>query len=279
MNNEELKKKIMETIDNSVDDWAIRDKRGRIHVYIEKIADALIAARIGDVSKWKAYAKIHRIVITKEDRIKQLYSDEEVDEIVKELKRLENENAELKDQWDNLRCVYSFDGDVMEYCVNGPCPHDKFVAKVREENDELKERLSQANEECLKWHERAQNLIKENGGSIFGYEKTIKELQSENAALRERLKNAVELPCKVGDKVYAIFPIEDELKILDGTFIGIEEVVSDFKGCMCAIIVRQAKDGHYFNTYWDLGQFNKTWWADKKIAESKLAEVMKNHGM
>lgn len=94
-----------------------------------------------------------------------------------------------------------------------------------------------------------------------------------NAALRERLEKAVELPCKVGDKVYAIFPIGDELKILDGAFVGIEEVVSDFKGCMCAIIVRQAKDGHYFNTYWDLGQFNKTWWADKEIAESKLAEV------
>lgn len=53
MNNEELKKKIMETIDNSVDDWAIRDKRGRIHVYIEKIADALIAAGIGDVKERK----------------------------------------------------------------------------------------------------------------------------------------------------------------------------------------------------------------------------------
>lgn len=107
----------------------------------------------------------------------------------------------------------------------------------------------------------------------------VQGLIAENAALRERLKKSLELPCQVGDKVYAIFPIEDELKILDGTFIGIEEVVSDFKGCMCAIIVRQAKDGHYFNTYWDLGQFNKTWWADKKIAESKLAEVMENHGM
>lgn len=44
MTNEELKKKIMEVIDNSVDDWATRDKRGRIHVHIERIADALIAA-------------------------------------------------------------------------------------------------------------------------------------------------------------------------------------------------------------------------------------------
>ena len=51
MTNDELKKKIMEVIDNSVDDWATRDKRGRIRVHIEKIADALIAAGIGDVKE------------------------------------------------------------------------------------------------------------------------------------------------------------------------------------------------------------------------------------
>lgn len=118
------------------------------------------------------------------------------------------------------------------------------------------------------WQWKAETLEKEN-----------EQLKAENAAMRERLEKAVELPCKVGDKVYAIFPIEDKLKILDGTFVGIEEVVSDFKGCMCAIIVRQAKDGHYFNTYWDLGQFNRTWWADKEIVESKLAEVMGNNEM
>ena len=32
----------------------------------------------------------------------------------------------------------------------------------------------------------------------------IARLQSENTALRERLDNAVELPCKVGDKVYGV---------------------------------------------------------------------------
>lgn len=113
----------------------------------------------------------------------------------------------------------------------------------------------------------------------FWKDQHIKELEAENAELRARLDKAVELPCEIGDKVYAIVPIEDELKILDGTFVGIEEVVSDFKGCMCAIIVRQAKDGNYFNTYWDLSQFNRTWWADKEIVESKLAEVMGNNEM
>ena len=60
------------------------------------------------------------------------------------IKELEEENAKLKDKWDNLRCVYSYDGEVMEYCVNGPCPNDRSVSEVREENAELKARLASA---------------------------------------------------------------------------------------------------------------------------------------
>lgn len=59
------------------------------------------------------------------------------------IKELETENEELKYQWDNLRCVYSYNGDVMEYCVNGPCPHDRAVAEVREENKKLKNENSE----------------------------------------------------------------------------------------------------------------------------------------
>ncbi len=38
----------------------------------------------------------------------------------------------------------------------------------------------------------------------------IERLQAENAALRDRLEKAVEIPCKVGDKVYEI--IEGEVQ-------------------------------------------------------------------
>lgn len=75
------------------------------------------------------------------------------------------------------------------------------------ENAELKSSLTHANEECLKWHERAQNLLKDSGGSISGYEKKISDLQAENAALRERLEKAVELENKInnGELVDAIW--------------------------------------------------------------------------
>ena len=44
MTNDDLEKKIAEIIDNSVDDWATRDRRGRIQVHVSTIADILVKA-------------------------------------------------------------------------------------------------------------------------------------------------------------------------------------------------------------------------------------------
>lgn len=72
------------------------------------------------------------------------------------------------------------------------------IKRLEAENAELKSSLTHANEECLKWHERAQNLLKYSGGSISGYEKKISDLQSENAALRERLAEQSTLLAELG---------------------------------------------------------------------------------
>ena len=95
MNREELKKKIAQIIADYFcpqgnehkklwgDDRLCYSKMNFAACeWVAECVDAIIAAGIGDVSKWKAYAKVHRIVITKDDKIKQLYSDEEVDKIV-----------------------------------------------------------------------------------------------------------------------------------------------------------------------------------------------------
>ena len=47
----------------------------------EAIADALIAAGIGDVTEWKERAKKHRVRVLPDGTIKQLYSAEEVEDI------------------------------------------------------------------------------------------------------------------------------------------------------------------------------------------------------
>lgn len=74
MKNEELKKKICKIIAPYVSAWG-ED---------ERIADALIAAGIGDVTEWKEKAKKHRVQVLPDGTIKQLYSDEEVEDIARQ---------------------------------------------------------------------------------------------------------------------------------------------------------------------------------------------------
>lgn len=77
MTNEELKKKIIEILEETEYEWT-EEKNGYIlQIFYDKLADALIAAGIGDV-------KEHRIFAGKDGSIKQLYSGEEVEKIVKE---------------------------------------------------------------------------------------------------------------------------------------------------------------------------------------------------
>lgn len=61
----------------------------------------------------------------------------------------------------------------------------------------------------------------------------IERLQSENAALRERLEKAVELPCKVGDRFYIVeyYPPEIiEEECCDFSFIELSKILLD-NGC------------------------------------------------
>lgn len=135
------------------------------------------------------------------------------------------------------------------------------------ENAELKSSLTHANEECLKWHERTQNLLKDSSGSISGYEKKISDLQTENAALRERLEKAVELPCKVGDTVYlirqAILKKPYKLEIEE---TKIEKVILTKTGWKVKF-----ESNSFYET--SIKNFNKTWFTDKSKAEACLAEL------
>lgn len=77
MTNEELKKKIVEILEETEYEWT-EEKNGYIlQIFYDKLADALIAAGLGDVSS-------HRVFVGKDGIVKQLYSGEEVEQIVKE---------------------------------------------------------------------------------------------------------------------------------------------------------------------------------------------------
>lgn len=81
-----------EKIIKVIDEWANKavkaNKFDGASVYnphnAAELADALIAAWIGDVTEWKEKAKKHRVQVLPDGTIKQLYSDEEVEDIARQ---------------------------------------------------------------------------------------------------------------------------------------------------------------------------------------------------
>lgn len=92
------REKIIEILKQTSDLWKEEEYHGYItSVDIGEIADALIAANIGDVTEWKERAERHRVIALPGGRIKQLYSDEEVEQIAKERDELkERAGSEIK---------------------------------------------------------------------------------------------------------------------------------------------------------------------------------------
>ena len=90
MTEQETREKIVEVLKKSREEWEIITPsigildEPRVDIEIDKLADALIAAGIGDL-------KEHRIFAGKDGSIKQLYSGEEVEKMAKERKELKDE--------------------------------------------------------------------------------------------------------------------------------------------------------------------------------------------
>ena len=149
--------------------------------------------------------------------------------------------------------------DVMNFDYAGTLA---YIQRLKAENAELKSSLTHANEECLKWHERAQNLLKDSGGSISGYEKKISDLQAENAALRERLDKAIEAPCEDGDIFYRFFDCPIEMK---------EDMACGFrKDKDGEIYVCSAYGGSWYNI--------KECEFSREAAETRLKELQGEYG-
>ena len=135
-------------------------------------------------------------------------------------------------------------------------------------------------EECLKWHERAQNLIKDSGGSISGYEKKISDLKEENAQLRARLEKAVELPFSIGDMAYYCQYINGEgYCLIERKIVGIKQIENEPKWwdrrekIMVAVVQGEKDDGEIGEWWYDIGAFGSEWGNDKTVFENQLAEL------
>lgn len=90
--------------------------------------------------------------------------------------RQEESQAEIERLKECPKCVYEYDGEVTEYCVQGPCPNFKTVEQIKAE----------AYKECLA---KIKNYIKTHcnpyGKPDFDYDTSIKILNFINNLLKE----------------------------------------------------------------------------------------------
>lgn len=95
----------------------------------------------------------------------------------------------------------------------------------------------------------------------------IKRLEAENAALREKLKNAVALPCKVGDEVYEVHGKCDGKNCPYNGYYGQWRCSYGGKrNCNSFITVNKF-------CYSDIPMVGKTIFVTKEEAEARLAEL------
>lgn len=102
MNNEELKKKIVDIIQMKLQECPFQPLGITYGEAAEYVADALIAAGIGDVTEWKEKAEKHRVQVLPDGTIKQLYSDEEVEDIARQRDEYKHRAAMAERAVENL---------------------------------------------------------------------------------------------------------------------------------------------------------------------------------
>lgn len=99
------------------------------------------------------------------------------------------------------------------------------------------ETLEKENEQLKSENTALRNEADENAALSMENKMRADRLETENAALRERLEKAVELPCKIGDKVYMPW-VYDEISgiaeitvcsvtVFDGEYIYDTDLESD----------------------------------------------------
>lgn len=89
-------------------------------------------------------------------------------------------------------------------------------------------------------------------------------LRAENAELRVRLENAVELPCKVGDRIWVVI----KNKHIFGRKVGCISILN-----YDIVFKLYNKIGWKYLESVYLKDYNKTWFTDQNKAEARLAEL------
>lgn len=129
----------------------------------------------------------------------------------------------------------------------------------------MTEQEKQAVETLTRSFTKMETLYKVKCTEVEAREGEISRLKSENAALRERLEKTVELPCRVGDKVYCIHGMSNpemlewqvnEIRITDHNYM---------------LQLGRAGTKDYRS---EASQFYGKWWFTELVAaEARLSEL------
>lgn len=70
------------------------------------------------------------------------YQEHYIETLTDSINLINRQKAEIKRLKECPKCVYEYDGETIEYCVQGPCPNFKTVEQIKAEAyNEFAERL------------------------------------------------------------------------------------------------------------------------------------------
>lgn len=93
------------------------------------------------------------------------------------------------------------------------------------------------------------------------------KLKAENAELKARIENAVELPCKIGDGIWVI---------VGNKYVLGRKVGHIFIGKYATVIELYDETGWEYIESVYLNDYKKTWFTNRTEAEARLAELRSN---
>ena len=152
-----------------------------------------------------------------------------------------------------FNCQYKIETGYINSATSIPTYMEKQMSMTAEEIEHCLERFTMG---------KTTDVMNFDYAGTLAY---IQRLKAENAALKERLEKAVELPCKVGDKVYCIHGMSNP-EMLEWQVNGIRITDHNYM-----LQLGRAGTKDYRN---EASQFYGKWWfVTREAAEARLAEL------
>lgn len=167
-----------------------------------------------------------------------------------------------------FNCQYKIETGYINSATSIPTYMEKQMSMTAEEIEHCLERFTMG---------KTTDVMNFDYAGTLAY---IQRLKAENAALRERLDKAVELPFLIGDMAYYCDHIDYKgYVIIERKIVGIKQIKNEPKwwdrreSFMVAIVQGKKQCNDEIGEWcYDIDAFGTEWWTDRAAAEKRLAE-------